>query len=124
MTRLIAWIACRPANGGGTARHALPMVLGLVLNGCAMFGGNGGGYPGGYGYPGYGSPGGYGYPAGYGYYPPRNYPPPPPRYQAPPMSPEQQQLKYLYDHREAIQKLPPEQQKEVLRRAKKMLENH
>ena len=106
-------------------REALGMALPLLLAGCAGFGGDGGGYAGyygAYGYPGrYGYPGGYpGYaaPGRYGYYPPRRYYPTPP---APPLSPAQQQLKYLYEHRDQINKLPPEQQQQVIKRAKELL---
>lgn len=88
------------------------------LAGCAGFGG--GGYPGGYGYPGpYGYyPGAYG---GYGYYPPPR--PYYPRYTAPPMTPEQRQLKYLYDNRDQIGKLPPKQQKQIARKVRKLLKD-
>jgi hypothetical protein len=107
-------------------RSGLTVVLGLLMAGCTGFGsGNGGGVPGGYGYPGqyggYGYPnryGGYGVPGGYGYYPP--HPVYPQRQVAPP-SPEQKQLEYLYQHRDQIQKLPPEQRQQVLRHVDKLL---
>lgn len=45
-------------------------------------------------------------------------PPPPPE---PPLSPAQQQLKYLYEHRDQINQLPPQQQQQVIKRARELL---
>lgn len=102
------------------------LFLGL-LSGCANYAG----YPGAYGYP-YPPPVNYGYgvypiPA-YGYYPGPVY------YgrsyggygysehdHRPPVSNDQKALNYLYDHRNQIQRLPPRQQREVLREANKIM---
>ena len=99
----------------------------LFLTGCAGWGGYGannggfGGYPG-YGYPAYGYPGyAYGYPSyGYGYS--TYYGSGAPRYRQPPESETQKNLNTLYDHRNEIQRLPPQQQKAVIREANKLLQ--
>jgi hypothetical protein len=76
-----------------------------ALGGLGGFGGNNGGYG---GYPNYGNPGGYG---GYGY----------PGYGQPqwnpPMTQTQKDLDTIYNNREKLAKLPPEQQKQVIQRA-------
>jgi len=107
-------------------------ALFLLSTGCAGWGGFGannggwGDYPsyGGspvYGYPPYG----YGYPSyGYGYgYPsdPAYYHSGAPHYRQPPETETQKNLNTLYDHRNEIQRLPPQQQKEVFREANKLL---
>lgn len=113
------------------------MVLG-VLSGCANYGGypsySGGGYGGGYGYPSYPPTvygyGGYSAPA-YGYYPGPVY------YGRPyggygyseheshrPITNDQRALNYLYDHRNQFKHLPPQQQREVLREANKIMQHN
>lgn len=113
------------------------MVLG-VLSGCANYGGYpsypGGGYGGGYGYPSYPPTvygyGGYPVPA-YGYYPGPVY------YGRPyggygyseheshrPITNDQRALNYLYDHRNQFKHLPPQQQREVLREANKIMQHN
>ena len=95
----------------------------LSLSGCAGWGeyganeGGFGGSPGYGGYPGYG----YGYPSyGYGY--PTYYGSGYPRYQQPPETDTQKNLNTLYDHRHEIQRLPPQEQKAVIREANKLLQ--
>jgi len=108
------------------ARGLMSALL-LSLSGCAgwgEYGANDGGY-GGYpvygGYPAYGYPAyGYGYPAyGYGY--PTYYGSGYPRYRQPPETNTQKNLNTLYDHRNEIQRLPPPEQKAVIREANKLL---
>ena len=115
------------------------VALGL-LSGCGSYysypGMAGGDYGYGYGYP---PPVNYGYGYGYapypspayGYYPgPVYYGRPyggygygygddehPPR---PPISNNQKALNYVYDHRNQIQHLPPQQQRQILRQAEKL----
>lgn len=108
----------------------LLLFLGLIA-GCAGYNsypnspqtaygwGTGGAYG-----PGYG---GYGYapPYPYGYYPGPEYRYPPGygshRPSRPPLSAEQRALNYLYDHRRQIQRLPPQQQKDVARMAERLI---
>jgi hypothetical protein len=71
----------------------------LLLSGCAGLGGTGNtGFPGGY------------------------YPPAKPA--EPPLSADQQQLIYLYNHRDELAKLPPEQQKQIIKRAQELLKKN
>jgi hypothetical protein len=68
----------------------------LLLCGCAGLGGAGNaGFPGG------------------------SYPSPKPA--EPPLSADQQQLIYLYNHHDKLAKLPPEQQKQVIKQAQELL---
>jgi adenylate kinase len=62
-----------------------------------------------------GGTGNTGFPGGY-------YPPAKPV--EPPLSTDQQQLIYLYNHRDELAKLPPEQQKQVIKRAQELLKEN
>ena len=108
-----------------------------VLSGCTNYGGYpsfpGGAYGGGYGYPSQ-PPTYYGYggypPPAYGYYPgPVYYGQSYGGYgyseheYRPPVSDDQRALNYLYDHRDQIKHLPPQQQKEVLREANQIMQH-
>ena len=120
-------------------KQILPVLILGLLSGCANYGGYpsfpGGGYSGGVGYPYPTPPVNYGYglypvPA-YGYYPgpvyygrsyggygysEREY--------RPPVSDDQRALNYLYDHRNEIKHLPPQQQREVLREADRIIQHN
>ncbi len=100
------------------------VVLGL-LSGCGGYnsypGMPGGGY--GYGYTPYPGPA-YGYYPGpvyygrpYGGYGGYGYSDHAPR---PPISNNQKALNFIYDHRNQIQRLPPQQQQQILRQAEKL----
>lgn len=102
------------------------LILG-VLSGCADYAS----YPAPYGYPhpsslNYGSgaytapsyayyPGPVYYGHSYGWYGNSDYD------RRPPISNDQKARNYLYDHRSQIQRLPPQQQREVLREANKIM---
>lgn len=124
--------------GISTMKHLLAVLILGFFSGCANYGGYpsfpGGAYGGGYGYP-YPPPVNYGYggyPApAYGYYPGPVY------YgrsyggygyseheHRPPVSHDQKALNYIYDHRNQIQHLPPQQQREVLREANKIIQHN
>lgn len=91
-----------------TTRYVVALLSMASLSGCAGFGGFGGNNNnGGYGYPSYG---GYGYP---------NYRQP---QWNPPMTQTQKDLNTINDNMKQLSKLPPEQQQQVLKRAKELQE--
>lgn len=112
-------------------KRSLILLLGFgCLPACTGYNSYPGMPVGGYGYPppvNYG----YGYPTypvpAYGYYPPPVY------YgrsyggygysdhtYRPPVSNDQKALNYLYDHRNEIKRLPPQQRQQILREAQKL----
>lgn len=115
-------------------KKRLLVVTLSLLSGCGGYGSYPS-FPGGaYGYPVSSPPnfgyGGYPVPA-YGYYPGPIY------YgrsyggfgyadhdEHPSISNDQKALNYLYDHRNQIQRLPPQQQREILREANQIAHHH
>ena len=112
----------------------IPLSLAFLLcSGCTGFGGNngynrgfGGGYGnngGGYGYPGPYGYGGYGYGGGYNDYDyQRDYRERRKNQQRQERKQAQakKELNYMYKNRAEIEKLPPKQQKQAVKRAKKL----